>query len=132
MVTVELAALLVMLTVPLKVPDADGAKVTSNKAEFPLARIWPEERPPTLSPVPEIVTLEMDTFDPPVFVSVTGRMVLLPTATVPKLNFVVLVASWPATSMVNTATLLVTFPSALLTTALNREPLSEALVTGVS
>ena len=83
MVNVEFVALLVMLTLPFKAPDADGAKVTSNKAEFPLARIWPEETPPMLNPVPETVTLEMETLDPPVFVSVTGRMMLLPTVTVP-------------------------------------------------
>ena len=83
MVTVELAALLLMLTLPFNTPDADGAKVTSNNAEIPLGRIWPEEMPPMLNPVPEIVTLEMEMLDPPVFVSVTGSTLLLPTVMVP-------------------------------------------------
>ena len=84
-----------------------------------------------LNPAPESITFEMETLEPPVFVSVTGRMWLLPTATFPKLSFVALAVSWPAPPTVNIATLLVTLPAELLTTTLNWDPLSETVVADV-
>lgn len=84
-----------------------------------------------LNPAPESVTFEMETLEPPVFESVTGRMWLLPTASFPKLSFVVLAVSWPALPTVNIATLLVTLPAELLTTTVNCEPLSDAGSAGV-
>ena len=83
MVTVELVALLVTVTLPFKIPEVDGAKVTFEIAEFPAAKIKPEETPPTLNPAPESVTFEMETLEPPVFVSVTGRILVPPTVTLP-------------------------------------------------
>jgi hypothetical protein len=74
MVTVALVALLVILTVPFMFPEANGAKVTFKTALLPAAKIKPEETPLTLTPVPESVTFEMERVDPPVFVSVTGRV----------------------------------------------------------
>jgi hypothetical protein len=82
-VTVGLVALLVTVTLPFRVPEADGEKVTFNVAELPAAKIKPEETPPMVNPAPESVTFEMDTLEPPVFVSVTGRILLLPTITFP-------------------------------------------------
>ena len=124
-------ALLVTVTLPFRIPDADGAKVTFKVAELPAAKIKPEETPPTLTPAPKSVTFEMETLEPPVFVSVTGRILLLPTVTFPLFSFVVLAVSWPAPPTVNIAMVLLTLPTELLTATVNRDPLSEAVVTGV-
>jgi hypothetical protein len=83
MVTVGLGALLVTVTLPFKVPDADGAKVTFKVAEPPAGKIKPEDTPPMLNPAPESVTFEMETLEAPLFVSVTGRRLLLPTVIFP-------------------------------------------------
>ena len=83
MVTVGLMALLVTVTLPFRVPEADGAKVTFKVAEFPAAKIKPEDTPPILTPAPESVTFEMETFEAPLFVSVTDRRLLLPTVIFP-------------------------------------------------
>jgi hypothetical protein len=82
-VTVEFVALLVIVTPPFRIPEAEGAKVKFNRAEFPPAKIKPEDTPPMLIPAPERVTFKMETVEPPVFVSVTGRILLLPTVTFP-------------------------------------------------
>jgi hypothetical protein len=83
MVTVGLVALLVTMTLPFSVPEADGAKITFKTAEFPPAKIRPEDTPPMLNPAPESVTFEMETLEAPLFVSVTDRRLLLPTVIFP-------------------------------------------------
>jgi hypothetical protein len=83
MVTVGLVALLVIVTVPFKFPAANGAKVTFKTAEPPAAKIKPDETPLTLTPAPERVTFAMEMLEPPTFVSVTVRMLLLPTERFP-------------------------------------------------
>jgi hypothetical protein len=95
MVTVGLVALLVTVTLPFKVPDADGAKVTFKVAEPPAGMIKPEDTPPMLNPAPESVTSEMETLEAPLFVSVTGRRLLEPTGTLPKLRLDGLTARFP-------------------------------------
>ena len=50
----------------------------------------PVEMPFSVKPVPEVVTLEMETLEPPVFVSVTDCALLLPRSTFPKLTLEVL------------------------------------------
>jgi len=82
-ITVALAALLAILTLPFSVAEAAGAKVTFITAEFPADKIRAEETPPILTPAPESVTFEMETLVPPVLVSVTGRMQLPPTTMFP-------------------------------------------------
>jgi hypothetical protein len=83
MVTSGLVALLVRVTLPFKVPGADGAKVTFKVAELPEPKIKPEDTPPMLNPAPESVTFEMETLEAPLFVSVTDRRLLLPTVIFP-------------------------------------------------
>jgi hypothetical protein len=118
-VTVELAPVLVTVTLPFKVPAADGAKVTFKVAELPAAKIKPDEMPSMLNPAPERATFEMETLDPPVFVSVTGSLLLLPTTTFPYVKFVVLAESCPAALTVSVAVLLNTAPAELLTATVN-------------
>jgi hypothetical protein len=65
MVTLGLVALLVTLTLPFRVPAADGAKVTFKVAELPAFKIKPEDTPPMLNPAPESVTFEMETLEAP-------------------------------------------------------------------
>jgi hypothetical protein len=83
MVTVGLVALLVTVTLPFRVPEADGAKVTFKTLELPAAIIKPEDTPPMLNPAPESATFEMETLEAPLFVSVTERRLLLPTVIFP-------------------------------------------------
>jgi hypothetical protein len=83
MVTVGLVALLLTVTLPFRIPEEDGAKVTFKTAELPAAIIKPEDTPPMLNPAPESVTFEMETLEAPLFVSVTDRRLLLPTVIFP-------------------------------------------------
>ena len=131
MVVMELVALLATVTLPFTAPAADGAKVTFNTAEFPAAKVRPEETPPVLTPAPDIATFETEMVVPPVFVRVTDKMLPLPTVIFPKFRFVVLALSCPATVTISVAALLVTVPVELPTTTVNCDPLSEALVAGV-
>jgi hypothetical protein len=82
----EFEALLVIATLPVTLPDAAGANITFIVADPPGLRMSPVEIPFTLKPAPEIVTFEMETLEPPVFVSVTDCILLLPTFTFPKLT----------------------------------------------
>ena len=130
-VTVELGGVLVTATLPFRVPEADGAKVTFKVAELPAAKIKPEETPPILNPAPESVTFEIETLEPPLFASVTGRVLLPPTVTFPKFRFVVLAVSCPTAWTFSIAALLETAPTELLTSTANDDPLSVAAVAGV-
>jgi hypothetical protein len=49
----ELVALLTMLTVPLKLPDVVGSKVTPNVVLCPAANVNGAVKPLTLKPAPE-------------------------------------------------------------------------------
>lgn len=131
MVVMGLVALLARVTLPFRAPAADGAKVTFSTAEFPAAKIRPEETPPVLTPAPDIATFETEMFVLPVFVRITGKMLPLPTVIFPKFRFVALALSCPATVTVSIAALLVTVPVEVPTTTENCDPLSEAVVAGV-
>lgn len=85
-VRVEFEALLVIVTLPVTLPDAAGANITFMVTDVPGLRVSPVEMPFTLNPAPEIETLEMETFDPPVFESVTDCVLLLPTFTFPNVR----------------------------------------------
>jgi hypothetical protein len=89
----EFEALLMIVTLPVTLPEAAGAKITFMVTDAPGLRISPVEMPFTLKPAPEIVTFEMETLEPPVFVSVTGCVLLLATFTFPKLRLEALVLS---------------------------------------
>lgn len=131
MVTVGLVALLVTVTLPFRVPEADGANVTFKTTELPAANIKPEDTPPMLNPAPESVTFEMETLEAPLFVNVTDRRLLLPTVIFPKFRFVALAVSWPEAWTVSVAALLVTVPCELLTATANCDPLSAEVAAGV-
>ena len=67
----ESVALLAMLTVPVELPLAAGAKATLRVALCPGARIVPEGIPPALKAGPEMLTLEIVTLVPPVLAKLT-------------------------------------------------------------
>ena len=91
----ELVALLVTVAVPVRIPVAAGVKVTFSIAVCPGVKICPVETPLAVYPAPEILTLEMVTFEFPALVIVAPRTLLPPRLTFPKLRLVALAASCP-------------------------------------
>jgi hypothetical protein len=91
----ELVALLVTVAVPVRIPVAAGVKVTFSIAVCPGVKICPVETPLAVYPAPEILTLEMVTFEFPALVIVAPRTLLPPRLTFPKLRLVALAASFP-------------------------------------
>ena len=65
--TLGLDALLAMDTLPASVPAAAGLYVTVRFAVWPAANVIGAVIPETLTPVPEIVNLEIAVGSPPVF-----------------------------------------------------------------
>jgi hypothetical protein len=132
MVAGELLALLVTMTLPVKLPVTAGAKVTFRLAACPGTSICPANTPLALRPAPEMLTLETVTLEFPVLVSFVVRRLLPPTLTFPKFKLVGLaLSSLVAALTVSVALLLVTLPAVLLTTTRNCAPLSAVVVTGV-
>jgi len=86
----------VMVTLPLALPAATGAKVTLKVALCPAASVAGVEIPLKEKPVPLVATFEIVTVDPPVLVTVSDRTLLLPSVTVPKLKLVGLAPRAPA------------------------------------
>ena len=86
MVNVESMALLVTVMLPAAFPVAEGANVTFRVAVCPGGMIWPVETPLESKPGPERLTLETAMLEAPELLSVTARVLLLPTVTLPKLN----------------------------------------------
>ena len=84
----ELLALLLTEILPAVLPVVVGANVTSTAALCPGASIVLELTPLALKPAPEAVTLEIVTLEFPLFVRVTGNVLLLPSFTFPKLKLV--------------------------------------------
>lgn len=80
----------------------------------------PVETPLAVNPGPEIVTLEIVILELPELVSVTLRVFLRPTFTLPKVRVEALAVKGPAAGLtVRVAALLVRFPVELLTTTVN-------------
>jgi hypothetical protein len=75
---VELVAVLVTATLPLKAPVAMGANVTLKLAVCPGAKVSGIARPLTLKELPVAVSVNTVTDEFPVFVSVTDCLLLLP------------------------------------------------------
>ena len=73
-----------MTTVPVLEPAAAGAKTTLNDVVCPAGRVSGRVSPLKLNPVPLTVALEIVTLEPPVLVSVTATLGLLPIRTFPK------------------------------------------------
>ncbi len=131
--TGEFDALLVTVTLPVTPPVAAGAKVTVTVTTCAGVMIWPLETPLAVRPAPEIVTLETVMLLLPELVKVMPRELLLPTVTLLKFKLVVLGVSAPGGGAltVSIATLLVTFPTELVTTTVNCAPLSAVVSAGV-
>jgi hypothetical protein len=92
----ELLASLTIEILPLALPVLAGANTTLRDALFPAARVNGRERPLTLKPVPLTLALETVTLVLPVLFRVAARVLLLPTATLPKSMMVGLTVSRPA------------------------------------
>jgi hypothetical protein len=89
----EPTALLVTVTLPLKVAPVLGANVTLNMTLVPAAMLRGVVTPLTLNPVPFAITCETVTVPVPVLVRVPCSVLLLPTLTLPKLRLRGLVLS---------------------------------------
>jgi len=88
MVRVGLDALEVRLTLPEALPAADGANETLKVVLWPAVRVSGTLVPLRLNPVPPAAACEMVTLVPPVLVTVSDSVCVLPTTTLPKLRLV--------------------------------------------
>jgi hypothetical protein len=84
----EFVALLTTDTLPVTLPAAVGANATFSVIDWLGVRTVPEVTPLALNPVPVAVTLEIVTFEFPLFVSVALNELLFPTFTFPKFKLV--------------------------------------------
>jgi len=69
----------VMLTLPLAAPLEVGEKRTVNDVLWPAFSVKGNVRPFKLNPLPLAAAAEMVRLNPPVLVSVSDKLVLLPT-----------------------------------------------------
>jgi len=69
----------VMLTLPLAAPLVVGEKSTVNDVLWPAVSVSGKDSPLKLNPVPLAAAAEIVRVVPPVLVSVSGMLVLLPT-----------------------------------------------------
>jgi hypothetical protein len=69
----------VMLTLPLAEPLVVGEKSTVNDVLWPAVNVKGKDRPLKLNPAPLAVAAEIVRLDPPVLVSVSDKLELLPT-----------------------------------------------------
>src|SRR5216684_2747846 len=125
MVSGEPGALLVMETLPLALPVADGANCALNVVLPPAASVSGTDKPVMLKPVPEALAAEIVTLAVPGLLNVKVCVPLLPISTFPKLKFEGLAVSVPCTpvplkvivagefvALLATLTLPVTLPAA--------------------
>jgi hypothetical protein len=84
MVKLEFDPFEVMLTLPLTAPLVVGANVTENDVLCPAFNVSGNPRPLRLNPAPLADAAEIVRLDPPEFVRVSVKFVLLPTCTLPK------------------------------------------------
>jgi hypothetical protein len=132
MVTGELAALLDTKTLPVALPAAAGVKVTFKVALCPGVRICSVDAPLAVKSAQETLTFEIVTLELPVIVRVTGRVLLLPMFTFPKVKLVGFALSRKVVALtVRVAPWLITVATRLLTTMLNWAPFSDVVSEGV-
>lgn len=81
-----MAALLVMVIVPVALPLLVGLKVTVSRADWPLDKVVPPGTPLTINAVLEAATPETVTSELPEFFRVEVCVLSLPKATSPKLR----------------------------------------------
>jgi hypothetical protein len=84
----EFDALLTTDTLPVAFPAAVGANATFSVIDWLGARIVPGAMPLALNPEPATVTVEIVTFELPLFISVAPKELLFPTFTLPKFKLV--------------------------------------------
>jgi hypothetical protein len=89
----EFVALLAIVTVPVTAPADVGSNVMLSVAVWLGVNTNPAATPLALNPAPVTPTLEIVTFEFPLFVSVTVCDVLVPSVTFPKLTVVGLAPS---------------------------------------
>lgn len=88
-----MAALLAMERLPVTLPADFGAKVTLKLVFCPAVKVKGRAGPLTLKPAPVAAATEMVTLVLPVFVTTTGKTLLLLRVTLPKLRLVGLAES---------------------------------------
>ena len=93
----EPEALLVIETLPLALPVAEGANCALKVVFWPAARVSGTDKPVRLKPVPEALAAEMVTLAVPELLNVKVCVPLLPTSTFPKLKLGGLGVSAPCT-----------------------------------
>lgn len=98
--SVALLALELMVKVPLAAPAAVGVKTALKVALCPALSVAGRPGPVKLNPLPLAAALLMVTLSPPLFVTVTGTVLLLPTVMVPKLTLLGLGVSVPGATPV--------------------------------
>ena len=89
-----------IVNVPLAAPAAVGAKMALNVVDCPALRVNGKFDPVKLNPLPDAAALETVTAAPPVFVTDTETVLLLPTVTLPKLALLGFAVREPAASPV--------------------------------
>jgi len=82
----EFAAVLVMVTLPVRLVAVAGSNVTVKEVEAPAARVSGSVGAEAVNPVPVSEIWEMDMLALPELVRVTVCVVLVPVATFPKLS----------------------------------------------
>jgi hypothetical protein len=90
----------VMLTLPLAAPPVVGLNTTDNEMLCPPVKVTGKASPLKLYPVPLALAAEMVRLDPPVLVSVSDKLVLLLTWTLPNARAVGLAPSAPGVTPV--------------------------------
>ncbi len=117
--------MLVMETLPVALPVAEGANCPLNVVFCPAASVSGTDKPVMLKPVPKTLAAEMVTLAVPELLNVKVCVPLLPTSTLPKLKLEGLAVSVPCTpvplkaivagefvALLATLTLPVTLPAA--------------------
>jgi hypothetical protein len=132
MVSGEFEALLATATLPVMLPAAEGLNVAVKVVVCPGLKMSPVETPLALKPAPEMLTLEIVTFEVPALVSVTFWLPLLDTFTLPKCKAVELALRTSVAALtVSVDELLVALPALLLTVTVNCALLSVVVSAGV-
>jgi hypothetical protein len=104
MVSGEPGALLVMETLPLALPVAEGANCALKVVFCPAASVSGTDMPVMLNPVPEALAAEIVTLAVPELLNVKVCVPLLPISTFPKLKLEGLAVSVPCTPVPLNAT----------------------------
>lgn len=93
---IELPALELIVSPPLAAPVAEGVKAALKVALCPALIVAGMLGPVKLNPLPLTDALDTVTLTPPVFVTVTGTVLLVPTVMFPKFTLLGLAVNEPA------------------------------------